>query len=474
MAVIRTSRQARLVPVRAMTGILGKRLGDADARHAAILRGLVAVALFTLLGKLMGAAKEMAVAYRYGLAAEVDAYQFLHTLVSWPVGVWSSVLTAVLVPLAVRMREAGPDELPRFRAELLALALLLGLGLGLLAWLAIGAMLALGQGGLAPPALRLAQAALPGLVLLLPLGLLTALQSAWMLASGRHLNTLLDSIPTLFIAAAILAVPGGGIGPLVWGTVAGCAVHLAALMLPMARRRELEAPRFHWTSPRWTWFWQGFGIMLGGQALLSLTTVIDQFYAAGLGAGAIATLGYANRVLSLVLGLGAVAVSRATLPVFSQTHPGGPAASLALALRWAALMFGAGTVLALLAYPCAPWAIGLLFERGRFGPADTRIVADVLRHGLPQLPFYVASMVLVSYALSQRRYGLIFWSGVIGCVTKLAGNLLLVPSMGVNGVALAAVFTYGLNAMFFWLALQRPVNAPAQRAPASPDEEESA
>ena len=438
-----------------MPSTLETRIRTADARHAAILRGLVAVALFTLLGKLMSAAKEMAVAYRYGLAAEVDAYQFLTTLVSWPVGVWSSVLTAVLVPLAARMREADPGELPRFRAELLGLALLIGLGLGVLAWLAIGAMLRMGQGGLATQALALAQAALPGLVLLLPLGLLTTLQSAWMLAAGRHVNTLMDSIPTFFIAAAILAVPNGGIEPLVWGTVAGCSVHLAALLVPMAGLGELEAPRLRWSSPRWTWFWQGFGIMLGGQALLSLTTVIDQFYAAGLGTGAIATLGYANRVLSLILGLAAVAVSRATLPVFSQTHPEGPGALKRLAMHWAGLMFVAGIAVALLAYPVAPWAIALLFERGQFGAADTRVVAEVLRYGLPQLPFYVASMVLVSYALSQRRYRLVFWSGVLGCAAKLAGNWLLVPYLGVNGIALATTFTYALNALLFHVALSR-------------------
>lgn len=438
-----------------MTSTFGTRITTADAHHAAILRGLVAVALFTLLGKLMSAAKEMAVAYRYGLAAEVDAYQFLYTLVSWPIGIWSSVLTAVLVPLAARMRDTAPGQLPRFRAELLGLAILLGLGLGLLAWLAIGAMLARGQGGLPPQAVALAQAALPGLVLLLPLGILTTLQSAWMLAAGRHVNTLMDSIPTFFIAAAILAVPSGSIGPLVWGTVAGCTVHLIALLLPMARRRELEPASFSLASPQWHWFWQGFGIMLGGQALMSLTTVIDQFYAAGLGTGAIATLGYANRVLSLLLGLAAVAVSRATLPVFAQARPDGTHALQRLAMHWARLMFVAGIAVALVAWLAAPWTIGLLFQRGQFGADDTRVVAEVLRYGLPQLPFYFSSMVLVSYALSQRRYGLIFWSGVSGCCAKVLGNLLLVPPLGVNGVALAAMFTYGLNALFFWLSLRR-------------------
>ena len=416
---------------------------------------MLTVAVFTLVGKLMSAAKEMVVAYRYGIAAEVDAYHFLYNLISWPIGIWCSVLTAVLVPLAARMRESGRDEVPHFRSELFGFTLLLGGGLALLAWLGIRTMLALGATGLPANSAQLARAALPGLILLLPLGMLAALQSAWMLAGGRHVNTLLDSIPTFFIAATILAFPSGDIAPLVWGTVAGFVFHSLALLIPMARRFELEAPSFTLLSPQWRWFWQGFGIMIGGQALMSLTVIIDQFYAVSLGTGAIATLGYANRILALILGLAAVAVSRATLPIFSQARSGGAGDIHSVATYWARMMFMVGIAVMAISHGLAPWTVKLLFEHGQFSPRDTAIVAQVLRYSLPQLPFYFSCMVLVSYALSQRRYKLIFWSGVLGCAGKIVGNLLLVPLLGINGIALGAIVVYGLNALLFWLSIKR-------------------
>lgn len=434
---------------------LGTRFRAADPHHVAILKGMLTVAVFTLVGKLMSAAKEMVVAYRYGISAEVDAYHFLYNLISWPVGIWCSVLTAVLVPLAARMRESARDEVPHFRAELFGFTLLLGGGLALLAWLGIRTMLALGGTGLPAHSAQLAGAALPGLTLLLPLGMLAALQSAWMLAAGRHVNTLLDSIPTFFIAATILVFPSGDIAPLVWGTVAGFVMHSLALMVPMARRFELEAPSFTLLSPQWRWFWQGFGIMIGGQALMSLTVIIDQFYAVGLGTGSIATLGYANRILALILGLAAVAVSRATLPIFSQARPAGAGDIHGVATYWARMMFMVGIAVMAISWGLAPWAVKLLFEHGQFSSRDTAIVAQVLRYSLPQLPFYFSCMVLVSYALSQRRYTLIFWSGVLGCAGKIVGNLLLVPLLGINGIALGAIVVYGLNALLFWLSIKR-------------------
>lgn len=434
---------------------LGTRFRAADPHHAAILKGMLTVALFTLVGKLMSAVKEMVVAYRYGIAAEVDAYHFLYNLISWPIGIWCSVLTAVLVPLAARMRASAHDDVPHFRSELFGFTLLLGGVLGLIAWLGIRTMLALDATGLPAVSAQLASAALPGLILLLPLGMLASLQSAWMLSGGRHVNTLLDSIPTFFIAATILAFPGKDIAPLVWGTVAGFVVHALALLIPMMRRCELEAPRFRLLSPQWRWFWQGFGIMIGGQALMSLTVIIDQFYAVSLGTGSIATLGYANRILALILGLAAVAVSRATLPVFSQARPATAGDIHGVATYWARTMFMAGVAVMAVSYGLAPWAVKLLFEHGQFGPRDTQVVAEVLRYSLPQLPFYFSCMVLVSYALSQRRYTLIFWSGVLGCAGKILGNLVLVPLLGINGIALGAVAVYGLNALLFWLSLKR-------------------
>jgi putative peptidoglycan lipid II flippase len=434
---------------------LGTRIRAADPHHFAIVKGMASVALFVFLGKLMSAAKEMAVAYRYGLGAEVDAYQFIYSLISWPIGIWCSVLTAVLVPLAARIRQFDGGELPRFRSELLGLALLLGLVLTLLAWLGIGAMLHFGWGGLPAETVRLAAGALPGLILLLPLGLLVALQSAWMLSAGRHINTLLDSVPALFICAAVLVFAGGGIEPLVWGTVVGAIFHLFTLFIPMARRNEIEAPSFTYASPQWHWFWQGFGIMLAGQALMSLTVIIDQFFAVGLGTGSIATLGYANRILSLILGLGAIAVSRATLPVFSQAKPDGAGQMHDVATYWVRLMFMLGMGAMVIGYWLAPWVVKLLFERGAFAATDTRIVAEVLRYGLAQLPFYFASMVLVSYALSQRRYRLIFWSGVIGIVVKSIANTVLMPYLGINGIAAGTSFMAAFIAVFFWITLGR-------------------
>src|SRR5262245_15868394 len=102
-----------------------------------IATGFLWVASFVFVGKLAGAAKEMAIAWRYGVSETVDAYVFVFNLVTWPVSLWFGVLTVVLVPLVIRERHESPERLKRFRAELLTLNLLLGLGALCLAYVAL-------------------------------------------------------------------------------------------------------------------------------------------------------------------------------------------------------------------------------------------------------------------------------------------------------------------------------------------------
>lgn len=428
------------------------RLLTAHPDHLAIARSMAWVAVFVLLGSVARAAKEIVIAYRYGVSATVDAYLFVFNLVAWPVGVWFSVLTVVLVPLAARIRHGASEDLPRFRSELLGLTLLLGLALSFLGWLGLPLLLRSSWTGLPGATMTIASNMVPTLTMLAPLGVIISLFSAWMLAAGRHANTLLESVPALTILVALLAFPGGGAEPLVWGTLAGFVFHLISLAVPLERQGEIEAPRFTRQSPQWTPFWQGFGIMLAGQALMSLTGIIDQFFAAHLGTGAIATLSYANRILALILGMGAMAVSRATLPVFSQALAQGDEQVHRVAIYWVRLLFGMGVVTMLASWWLAPWGVKLFFERGAFTAQNTLMVVEILRYGLVQLPFYFAGLALVSYLSSRRLYIWLLWSGVIGLCFKLLGNAIFIPAFGVGGIALATAFMYAANFVFFlWI-----------------------
>lgn len=424
-----------------------------------IATGMAWVVVFVFIGKIAGAAKEMAVAWRYGVAEEVDAYIFIFNLVTWPIAIWFSVLTVVLVPLVARIRQGAPLEICHFRSELLGLTLLVGLVLLIFGWFGLPLLLASSWIGLPESTLAFAIEMAPVLVPLAPLGVLVSLFSVWMLSlPGRHTNTLLESVPALAILVALLGFPNRGAEPLLWGTLAGFVFHLVSLAVPLVWKGEIEAPRFTRRSLQWVPFWQGFGIMLAGQALMSSVTIIDQFFAAHLGTGAIATISYANRILALMLGLGAMAIGRASLPIFSKVHAQGGEQVRRLAMHWAFLLFVLGIVAMILGWWLAPWVVKLLFERGTFTSENTVIVADVLRFGLTQLPFYFAGIVLVSLLASQGRYPAIAAVAAVNLIIKIVGNYSLVTWLSVNGIVLASAFMYAASTVLCWILVRFSFN----------------
>jgi putative peptidoglycan lipid II flippase len=439
--------------------------------HGSILRGIGWTALFIVLGKLFSAAKEIAVAWRYGVGQEVDAYLFVFNTVTWPVSVWFAVLPVVLVPLVTRLR-ALPEgvELQQFRRELLGATLVAGTLLGLLTWLALRWLLGSPWTGLASPTRDIALAMAAAMALVTPLGYLVSLGSAWMLATGRYANTLYESVPALAILLAVLLWPGLGAAALVGGTLGGFAVQLVLVGVALALHGHLQAPRMSLRSPHWSSFWRGMGILLAGQALMSLTVLLDQFFAAGLHDGAVSTLGYANRILALIIGVGVTAVSRATLPVFAGAQTQDPAHTTRLALHWTRVLLGTGLLAIALGWWLAPWGVRLLFERGAFGPQDTLAVTEVLRHGLLQLPPYFAGIVLLSLLSARGQYrGLALVSAAcLGC--KLLGNWLLVPWAGLAGIQWSTSAMY----LFYFAALcVLTVRGTSRIAPAAPRRETS-
>jgi len=431
------------------------RVKSRGSVHREIFRRIAWVSLFVVLAKVVGAGKEMTVAYQYGVSAGVDAYLFVFNFVNWPVSVWFAELTIVLVPLAARIQQQSPAELAAFRAELLGFSLLVGGGLAVLTGAAMLLLLKSPWSALPPEAVQIAIEIVPAQALLVPLGILASLFSAWTLTSGRHAVSLLEGVPALVIMATLLLLPARGIEALVWATVAGFLLHACSLALPLACRAEIERPRFGMSSPHWRIFWQGFGILLAGQALWTLISFIDLFFAARLGTGGVSVLNYANRILALLLGLGSMVASRAMLPVFSRAEARGGENVWPLVWDWARILFLVGLAGTLAGLWLAPWAVRVLFERGAFTAQDSEAVAEILRYGLTQLPFYFASLVLVNYGSSRRRYKLLFWPAVIGIVAKTGANLMLIPLMGMNGIAVGWVLVYALITLYLWTTLRR-------------------
>jgi peptidoglycan biosynthesis protein MviN/MurJ (putative lipid II flippase) len=440
---------------------LVRKLGSIHPDHQRIFKGAFRVAVFLLLGKAAGAVKEMAVAYRYGVSDAVDAYQFTMTMATWLPVTIVGVLSVVLIPVLVRLRRADVAERNLFIRELQGWVGAAGIALALLTWFAWPQVVGvLGQGLSA----RVGDMTGQLLVAFAPVSallLVAGISAARLRAQERHVNTLLDSVPAVAtLAWVMLAASADGVGPLLWGTLVGYAIQTVWLAWLAARADGgfWGAPRLTLQSPHWPELLGAAGVMLIGQVAMSFVGPLDQYAAANLGANANATLGYASRLLSLVLGIGAVSVGRAALPVLADVQARGDTArARGMALKWSVLMVAAGAVAVAVGWILAPWGVSVLFQRGAFTAENTQAVAHVFRWGLLQLPFYFGVLILVQLLASQNRYRVMAAIAVANFALKAVLNTVLAPRMGAAGIMLATSLMYLLSfACYLLVAMRKP------------------
>lgn len=416
-------------------------MSDNHSPPTPLPRQMLWVACLLLLSKGMGAIKEMLLANAYGTGPLMDAYQFTVQMANWPVSIFLAIVSAALVPAYATLQAQTPQQLQRFRAQVHGATLLLSLALSLVWMLAsLHSPLLNAWSGLSDRAQEhAAQFALP-MTWLIACGIYAALLMAECISGQHQISTLLEAAPALVLGALLLMSTSPGIDTLVLGTIVGAVFQVLLLALCTAWFMRIPLPCIRWQHAAWPPLMAALGTLLLAQVLQAATSVIDQFWAARAGQGAVSVIGYANRLLFLVLGLGSVAIARVLLPTLARMSAAQPQhihQARQLAKTWAVRIFGLSALSLLLFWPLAPWLVATLFERGAFGPTDTQRVADFLQVSWLQVPPTLAAMVLIQQVLAEQRYRLLTVLAAANLIVKLLGNSLLTTWLGLQGLALA-------------------------------------
>jgi murein biosynthesis integral membrane protein MurJ len=430
-----------------LIGTLMGRLRGAHANHKRIAAGALWIAVLVAAAKLFVAAREMALAWRYGVSATVDAYQFAFTIITWLPLILAALASAVLVPRLVALHR-DPAAYRRFTAELNGTALAVGLAVALLSWFLAPRIVGLVATDFDPDALRLARSMATQLSPVAFLVTAAGYLAARLQARERYAYSFAEAVPALAIALFVILAPGrDGGAVLIWGTLVGYVAQ-ALWLADLTRRSDpplLQLGLRH-RAPEWKLVYMPLLVMAAGQVVLTVTNPVDVAFAAQLGEGAVATLGYANRIVGLIVGFSLVVVGRALLPVLSGAVADGEhALGTRQSLQWAMLLFGIGAAAVIAGWPLAPTAVALIFERGAFDSADSAVVTHVLRYGLLQLPFVFGGLVLVQWIAASGRYGVLLAVACLALVVKITMNLLLLQPLGLAGLMAATAGMYAVS-----------------------------
>ena len=191
-----------------------------------------------------------------------------------------------------------------------------------------------------------------------------------------------------------------------------------------------------------------------GLAATQLNVFVNTIVATGEGTGAVSWLTYAFRVMYLPIGLFGVSIATATTPAMSRLAATNDLPRMRSTLASAiALMLTLNVPATLGLMVLATPIVRLLFERGRFTPADTMATAAAVQlYALGLVGYSVVKIVSPTfYALGRSRTPAAV--GVAAVLLNAGLSVATAPYFGYKGLALSASIAALFNAATLaWLA----------------------
>jgi len=412
-----------------------------------IAKGMLVVTMFMFLGKLVSALKEITIAANFGVGAIVDTYVFAFVIVLWLPSLVASIFQTSLVPILRRSDEKNREL---FISELTGVVVLFSISVVTLVYLYLPELFNILPGSLKE---QDKNRLIPAVRLLLPLLLfqfLVSIYSAQLLALEKHANTLFEAIPAavIIIVLWLFASVYDGLNALLIATVAGVFCQLSVLWICVSRYKSLPTFKLGFKSTNWYEFRRAASLLAGGAFFTSLIIPVDNWLASTQGEGSISILSYATRILGLIVAIGVTVVSRALLPVLSDSSANLDTKLLATK-RWALLVFFVGVCASLLLFVLANTLIKIFFERGSFTESNTAMVSEVFKIGLLQIPFLFSGMVFVQFFAVTKKQGIIAISGLIAVFVKISSGFWFISLFGLSGLMFSTTLMYISTLSFF-------------------------
>lgn len=449
----------KLLPQRASRAAGLAQPRNFSARLPRVLSATIAIGFCTSITKVAGAAKVIATARYFGAGDAVDAFLIAFLIPSFIGDVIAGCFAPSVIPSLVRMRSEGNDAAARqlSRTGLAAILTMLGTIALLLALCGPWVVAALGS-SFSPEKLRLAQSLFLTLLIWLPL---SGCIANWRAVLNAHDAFALPaaapvSTPVATIAALYVLAPGWGVSALCIGTVAGVAIEASVLACAVHARGFPITPAWDGWTPEIAAILRRFLPMIAAALVSSSALIVDQAVAGMLGSGGVSELAYGTKLVSVILAVGAAALSTSVLPVFSELAAGRDWPGLRRrVITYSAAALAVSVPVTAVLFMLSPTIVRIFYQHGAFQASTTEIVANIQRCALVQIPFAILLALATKLLIAISANALLARVAIAGFVINLICDFAFAHWIGIAGIALATAVVQFLSLVFFAIVLER-------------------
>lgn len=435
----------------ALSEIFGavRREGSVNRR---IFAAMLTVGALTAAVKVVSTCKEMVVARQFGVSDALDAFFIAYLLPSFAINVVAGSFNAALIPTYIQVREEeGSQAAQNLFSSVMVWSTILLIGISVLMGVAAPYLLPMLGSGFTPEKLALTRKLFFILLPTLPLSGLFVTWAAVLNADERFALAAITPIMTPIIAIALVYAYGDALGIYAFAVamIVGAVAEGILLASGLARRGISLIPRWHGFSPAMKQVMKQYAPMIAAGFIMSGTGLVDQAMAAMLGTGSVSVLNYGNKVPTVVVSIGALAVSTAILPQFSRLVTAQDWDSVQRTLRiYARLILIVTVPLTLGLILLSHLLVTLLFQHGAFTVSDALEVTTVQSLYTLQVPFYVTGRLFVRLTSALKANHVLMWGTVISFVLNMTLNYMLMKPLGVSGIALSTSIVYMVSIAF--------------------------
>ncbi|UPA31296.1 murein biosynthesis integral membrane protein MurJ [Terrisporobacter glycolicus] len=422
-----------------------------------VAKSAIGLMVVTMLGKMLGFAREMVLASVYGASIYSDAYI---TASNIPIVIYSSIgaaLGTTFIPMYFDIKNnEGDKESLKFTNNIFNIISSICILLTIVSIFfseQIVKIFAVGfEGEILQIAINFTEIQLLGIVFIALMYMMTS----YLQTKGNFVIPGFVSIPKniITIGSIILSIKYGAY-VMVWGTLIGTISQLL-LLIPFAVRSGYKfQPYINFKEPYIKKMMLLIGPVFIGVAVNQINAMVDRTLASTLIEGSISALNYANRLNQFVMGLFIASVAAVVYPLLSK---------LASENNKDKLIQTISTSINSIVIIVVPISVGaiilskpivrVLFERGEFDVRATSMTAIAL--AMYSIGMTSAGlrdvMGKIFYALKDTKTPMV--NGAISMVINIILNLFLVKKMGIAGLSLAT----SLSSIICILLLFRSLN----------------
>jgi len=432
------------------------KTSNENSHRGKAVSAVVVIMAMTLITKILGFVREMALASRFGAGMETDAYKIALMVPAIIYASIEAVLSTTFIPVYLNMEE---HKKRRFVNNLMTAVILVASVLTVLGILMAPVIIRLVAPGFDDETIALAVSLIRIIFPMIVFMGMSSLAGAYLQSHHHFLAPSMMAIPNnLIIIGTIIFAGTTGIYGLAVATVVGVLSQFI-LQYPVLKRYGYRyRPVLSLADPGLRRIGELAVPVILGTMVGQVNSLADKILASTLSSGNVSALDYANKINGMVLAMFSTSVVIVSYPRLSRLWADQKFADFRTFFRKSlqVIFFITFPVMISLVVLHVP-VIRLLFERGAFDAEDSHLTSIALLFYSVGIPAAGAREVLnkTFYSLQDTRTPI--FNSVIAVLLNISLNVILIRYMAIGGVALATSLSAVVSTIMLMFHLRKKI-----------------